>query len=105
MGWYNGVRCIDSRQNNTGRFKRIIIDAEELQKQYHNQVPIKEIAIFFNCSIPTIKRHLRLLISPKLRRYKFYYSESNPINQQIIKLYTNPHYSTLKIGVMVGLND
>ena len=105
MGWYNETRCTDSRQNNPGRFLRKIIDGEKLQKQYHNQVPIKEIATFFNCSIPTIKRHLRLLISPKLRRYKFYYSESNPINQQIIKLYTNHHYSTLKIGGIVGLND
>ena len=47
----------------------------------------------------------RLVFSPQLRRYKFYYSLSNPINQQIIKLYTNHHYSTLKIGEMVGLTD
>ena len=68
-------------------------------------MPIKEIASFFNCSIPTIRRHLKIIIPDKLRRYKYYYSASNPINERLIKLYTNHHYSTIKIGEMVGLND
>lgn len=105
MGWYNGTRCKDRRQNNPGRFPRKLLDGEKLQELYHSQMPIKDIAAFFNCSVPTIKRHLQLLISPKLRRYKFYYSVANPVNQQIIKLYTNHHYSTLKVGEIVGLND
>ena len=105
MVWYNGTRCKDRRQYNPGRFKKIAIDAQKLQELYHSQIPIKEIASFFNCSIPTIKRHLKFLISPKLRRYAFYYSASNPINQRIIKLYTNDHYSTLKVASIVGLND
>ena len=105
MVWYNGTRCRDRRQNNPGRFPRKTIDAIELQKLYHNQMPIKDIASFFNCSIPTIKRHLKLLIPDKLRRYRFYYSESNPINQRIVKLYTNHHYSTLKVASIIGLND
>ena len=46
-----------------------------------------------------------MLIPDKLRRYKFYYSEANPVNQRIVKLYTNHHYSTIKIGEIVGLND
>ena len=101
MVWYNGTRCKDRRQYNTGRFKRKFLDTDKLQELYYNGTLIKDIAAFFNCSIPTIKRNLKFLISPKLRRYKYFYSASNPINQQIIKLYTNHHYSTLKVGEMV----
>lgn len=104
MAWYD--RGIDfSNPKRLGRHKRIFLDREKLQELYYNGTPIKDIAAFFNCSIPTIKRHLRLLISPKLRRYKFYYSAANPINQRIIKLYTNDHYSTLKVAEIVKLND
>ena len=105
MGWYNGTRCKDRRQNNPGRFPKKEIDYAKLQELYYSNAPIKDIAAFFNCSIPTIKRHLKLIIPDKLRRYKFYYSEANPINQRIAKLYTNHHYSTLKIGEIIGLND
>jgi len=105
MGWYNGTRYSDRRQYNPGRFPRKQLDSEHLQEMYYKGTKIKEIAALLNCSIPTIKRHLRLLISPKLRRYKYFYSASNPINQQIIKLYTNDHYSTLKVASIVGLND
>src|SRR3989344_8480409 len=103
MVWYNGTRCKDRRQYNPGRFKKIVIDAEKLQELYHSQMPIKEIASFFNCSIPTIKRHLKFSIPANLRRYKFYYSAANPINQRIAKLYTNHHYSTIKIADIIGL--
>jgi len=105
MAWYNGTRCKDRRQNNPGRFTKINVDANKLQELYYNRSPIKEIAAFFNCSIPTIKRHLKFLIPDELRRYKFYYSEANPINQRIVKFYTNHHYSTIKIGEIVGLCD
>src|SRR3989338_9189376 len=105
MAWYNGTRCTDGRKNNPGRFPRKLLDGEKLQELYHSQMPIKDIATFFNCSIPTIKRHLRLLISPKLRRYKYYYSASNPIHQRFIKLYTYHHYSTIKVAEIVNLND
>ena len=105
MGWYNGTRCKDRRQNNPGRFKRIVLNGEKLQQLYYDQTPIKDIAAFFNCSTPTVKRHLKMVIPDKLRRYKFYYSEANPINQRIVKLYTNHHFSTIKIGEIVGLND
>ena len=105
MVWYNGTRCSDRRQFNPGRFQRIILNDDQLKELYHNGTPIKEISSFFNCSIPTIKRHLRFLIPDKLRRYTFYYSQVNPINQRIIQLYTNHHYSTMKVGEIVGLND
>jgi len=81
------------------------VDKELLKHQYHNGKPIKDIASFFNCSIPTIKRHLKLLIPGNLRRYRFNYSQSNPINQRITKLYTNHHYSTEKIADIIGLCD
>src|SRR3989338_8381952 len=105
MVWYNGTRCNDRRQYNSGRYPKINVDGQKLQEMYYKGTKIKEIAASLNCSIPTIKRHLRLLISPKLRRYKYFYSASNPVNQQIIKLYTNDHYSTLKVASIVGLND
>src|SRR3989338_1024389 len=105
MVWYNGTRCKDRRQYNPGRYPKINLDGQKLQELYYKGIKIKEIATLLNCSIPTIKRHLRILISPKLRRYKYFYSASNPINQQIIKLYTNDHYSTLKVASIVGLND
>ena len=105
MVWYNGTRCNDRRQYNLGRFPKKSIDGQRLQEFYYNGTLIKDIASFFNCSIPTIKRHLKFLIPPILRRYKYYYSASNPVNQQIVKLYTNDHYSTLKIGEIVKLND
>ncbi|MBI2657761.1 hypothetical protein HYX08_03650 [Candidatus Woesearchaeota archaeon] len=101
MGWYNGTRCTDRRQYNHGRFKRIVLDGEKLQQLYHSGVPIKEIAASFSCSVPTIKRNLKFLIPSQLRRYKFYYSASNPINQRIAQLYTNHHYSTGKIAGLV----
>ena len=104
MAWYG--KSIDFRNpKRLGRHKRIILDREKLQELYHNITPIKDIASFFNCSIPTIKRHLKFLIPANLRRYKFYYSAANPINQRIAKLYTNHHYSTIKIAEIVGLND
>ena len=105
MVWYNGTRCKDRRQNNPGRLKRIFLDKEKLQELYHNGTLIKDIAAYFNCSIPTIKRNLKFLVPDILRRYKFFYSKSNPINQQIVKLYTNDHYSTLKVASIIGLND
>ena len=105
MVWYNGTRCKDRRQYNPGRYPKINLDGQKLQELYYKGTKIKEIAASLNCSIPTIKRHLRLLISPKLRRYKYFYSASNPVNQQIIKLYTNDHYSTLKVAEIVKLND
>ena len=105
MVWYNGTRCKDRRQNNPGRLKRIFLDNDKLQELYHNGTLIKDIAAYFNCSIPTIKRNIKFLVPDILRRYKFFYSKSNPINQQIVKLYTNDHYSTLKVASIVGLND
>ncbi len=105
MVWYNGTRCKDRRQYNPGRFLKKDIDSQRLQELYYNIIPIKDIASFFNCSIPTIKRHLKFLIPASLRRYKFYYSAANPINQRIAKLYTNHHYSTIKIAEIVGLCD
>lgn len=105
MVWYKGTRCNDKRQYNPGRFHRIVLNTEKLKELYHNGTPIKEIASFFNCSIPTIKRNLRPLIPDALRRYPFNYSQANPINQRIIKHYTNHHYSTLKIAEIVGICD
>ena len=105
MVWYNSTRCNDRRQFNTGRFKRIVLDKDKLKQLYHQGKLIKDLAFFFNCSIPTIKRHLKLIIPGSLRRYKFNYSESNPLNQKIIKLYTNHHYSTERIADMVDLAD
>ena len=88
-----------------GRYKRIFIDKDKLKQLYHQGKLTKELASHFNCSIPTIKRHLKLLIPKNLQKYKFNYSQSNPINQRLIKLYTNHHYSTEKIAVMMGLAD
>ena len=105
MVWYNGTRCKDRRQYNPGRLKRIFLDNDKLQELYHNGTLIKDIAAYFNCSIPTIKRNIKFLVPDILRRYKYFYSKSNPINQRITKLYTNHHYSTLKIAGIVGLND
>jgi DNA invertase Pin-like site-specific DNA recombinase len=105
MVWYNETTCKDKRANNSGRFPKKEIDHEYLKQLYHKGTPIKEIAIQFNCSIPTIKRHLHLIIHTNLRRYKFNYSPSNEVNQNIIKLYTNHHYSTEKIADIVGLCD
>lgn len=105
MVWYNGTRCKDRRQNNPGRFVRKLLETDKLQELYYNVTPIKDIASFFNCSIPTIRRHLKFLIPANLRRYKYYYSASNPINQKIVKLYTNHHYSTLKVAELVNLSE
>ena len=105
MEWYNNVRCTDGRRNNKGRFPRIALDTEKLLEQYHNFTPIADIAANFNCSVPTVKRNLRPLIPENLRRYKQFYSENNPVNQRMMKLYTNHHYSTLKIAGIVGLAD
>ena len=104
MAWYNkGLDYCNPKR--PGRHKRILLDMQKLQQLYYDNSPINDIAVFFNCSVPTVKRHLKLLIPDKLRRYKFYYSEANPINQRIVKLYTNHHFSTIKIGEIVGLND
>ncbi len=105
MTWYDGTRCSDGRHHNPGRFPRIALDGEKLQEIYYNGIKIKEIASSFNCSIPTIKRHIKILVPDKLRRYKYYYSASNPLNQRIAKLYSNHHYSTQKISEMVDLCD
>ncbi len=105
MVWYNGTRCNDGRQYNHGSFIRKLLDTDKLQELYYNGTLIKDIASFFNCSIPTVRRHLRLLIPANLRRYKYYYSASNPINQKIARLYTNHHYSTLKVAELVNLSD
>ncbi|MBU0628282.1 MAG: hypothetical protein KKC75_03775 [Nanoarchaeota archaeon] len=105
MVWYKSTQAKDNRKFNKGRFLRKEINLDTLKDMYYNGKPIKEIASFFNCSIPTIKRHLKLIVPESLRRYKFNYSESNPINQRIIKLYTNHHYSTNKIAGIIGLTD
>lgn len=105
MVWYNGTRCKDKRQFNPGRFKRILLDKEKLKELYYNGTLIKQIASYLKCSIPTIKRHLKFLIPKNLQRYKYNYSASNPVNQRIIKLYTNHHYSTEKIAEEIGLAD
>jgi len=104
MAWYdNGIDFKNPKR--PGRYKRLILDIEKLQELYYNGNLIKEIANYFNCSIPTIKRHLKFIIPKNLQKYKYNYSASNPINQRIIKLYTNHHYSTQKIGEIIGLND
>ena len=105
MAWYNNTRCNDKRQFNSGRFPKITLDDQILKNLYYEGKLIKDIASFFNVSIPTIKRHLKFLIPKNLQRYKFNYSQSNPVNQRIIKLYTNHHYSTEKIAEMTGLCD
>ena len=104
MAWYD--TAIDFKNpKRLGRHKRIILDIEKLQELYHNGALIKEIASLFNTSIPTIRRHLKFLIPKDLQRYKYNYSACNPINQRIIKLYTNHHFSTLKIAETIGLAD
>ncbi len=105
MAWYNSIRCSDKRQFNPGRFPKIQIGQEHLNKLYYEGKLIKEIALFFSCSIPTIRRHLKFLIPKNLQRYKFNYSSANPVNQRIIKLYANHHYSTGKIAGIIGLCD
>ncbi len=105
MVWYNGTRCSDNRQHNHGRFPRIILDPERLSQMYYAGTPIRDIAASLNCSVPTVKRHLKQMIPQKLRRYKFYYSASNPVNQNIAKLYTTNHFSTSVIARMVNLCD
>jgi DNA-binding CsgD family transcriptional regulator/AraC-like DNA-binding protein len=64
---------------------------------------LAELAKHFNVSIPTIKRRLRTI---KARhRYAWNYSHENPINQRIIKLYTNDHLSTMEIGKLIHLSE
>ncbi len=104
MAWYNS--SIDFRNpKRLGRYKRVVIDKEKLKQLYYEGKLIKDIGSFFNCSIPTIKRHLKFQIPKNLQRYKYNYSASNPVNQRIIKLYTNHHYSTLKIAELIDLCD
>jgi len=104
MAWYDAG--IDFKNPKRPGFrKRIILNTEKLQELYYKGTSIKDIASFFTCSIPTIRRHLKFLIPKDLQRYKYNYSASNPINQKLIKLYTNHHYSTEKIAGITGLAD
>lgn len=104
MAWYD--KSIDFKNTKRpGRFLRTQLDFDKLKQLYYQGKLIKELASYFNCSIPTIKRHIKFLIPKNLQRYKFNYSSANPVNQRLIKLYTNHHYSTEKIAGIVGLAD
>lgn len=106
MAWYDNNKGIDFKNlKRPGRYRRITIDFDKLKQLYHQGKLIKDIASYFNCSIPTIRRHLKFLIPKDRQRYKFNYSQTNPINQRIIKLYTNHHYSTETIAEKIGLAD
>ena len=94
-----------SNQKRSGRFKRIEIDTEKLKSMYHSGATTKELAEHFNCSSPTIKRHLRFLIPLALRKYRQNYSKSNPVNQLIIDLYISRKLSTKSVALKVGLSD
>lgn len=104
MAWYD-VGIDFKNPKRPGFRKRIILNTELLKELYFKGTLIKDIASFFNTSIPTIRRHLKFLIPKNLQKYKFNYSPSNPVNQRIVKLYTNHHYSTLKIAETIGLAD
>ena len=75
------------------RTKKVSVNLTQLKYLWESDnYTIAELAKHFNVSIPTIKRRLRKI---KARhRYKWNYSHENPINQRIIKLYTNDHLST-----------
>ncbi|MBI2575577.1 hypothetical protein HYV84_00015 [Candidatus Woesearchaeota archaeon] len=103
MAWYNHSIGF-SNPKRKGRFKRIMLDCGQLKSLYYGEKPIKEIARQLCCSVPVIKRHLKFLIPNDRKRYAFYYSQNNPVNQQLIKLYTNHHYSAEKIAGIVGIN-
>ncbi len=103
MAWYD--QSIDFKNpKRPGFHKRIILDADKLKQLYYQGQLIENIASYFNCSIQTIRRHLKFLIPKNLQRYKFNYSQSNPVNQRIIKLYTNHHHSTEKIAEIIELS-
>lgn len=105
MSWYNNTYCKDRRRLNPGRFPRKVIDEQTFRKLYYAGRKNPELASYFNCSIATVKRHIKILIPVTLRKRMLNNSSTNPINQRIIRLYTNHHYSTLKIAGIIGLSD
>ena len=87
-----------------GRFLKKDINQQELNVLYFEGKKDKELASYFNCSIPTIRRRIRILIPDNLRMRKERTSQYNPINQKIINLYVNHHYSTIKIAAIADFS-
>ena|SRR3989338_8594863 len=104
MPWYSSTHANDKRRFNKGRFLKKGINLGELKTLYLEGRKNKELAAFFNCSIPTIRRRIRILIPDNLRMRKERTSQYNPINQKIINLYVNHHYSTIKIAAITNLS-
>jgi len=86
------------------RKKKVNVDLTQLKLLWESDnYTLAELAEHFNVSVPTIKRRLRTI---KARhRYAWNYSHENPINQRIIKLYTNEHLSTMEIGKLIHLSE
>ena len=84
MPWYSSTHASDKRRFNKGRFLKKDINQQELNVLYFEGKKDKELASYFNCSIPTIRRRIRIFIPDNLRRRKERTSQYNPINQKII---------------------
>lgn len=102
MVWYNmGIDFENPKRK--GRFERIPIDTKKLFQKYGEGVKITKIAEDFEVSEATIKRHLKFLIPDFMKRNKGRTENPNTsFNESIIKLYTNDHYSTIKIADQLG---
>ncbi|MFH2106494.1 MAG: hypothetical protein ABII22_04485 [Candidatus Micrarchaeota archaeon] len=105
MAWYTeGIEYSNPKKK--GRFKRLMLDTDELRKRYLSGQKIKDMAIYFRVSEATIKRHLKFIIPDSMKRNKGKISRKNEtFNSQVIRLYTNHHLSTLKIANRLGCSS
>ncbi|MFH0874757.1 MAG: hypothetical protein V1859_02380 [archaeon] len=100
MAWYDLNKGIDfSNPSRKGRFPRIAVDREKLLRLYIGEKELDDIAKEFNVSRATVTRHLKFLVPKYLKRNKGRTGNLKaPFNEKIIKLYTNDHFSTERIG-------